>query len=747
MEEITVEGQVVAILFKNEDNKYYIARIISKETGEEVTISGYFPLLALEQNYAFKGKYIDHRKYGRQFQAVSYTEIRDTSRLGIINYLSSDLFTGIGPATARKIYQAFGEGCIEKILANKNILKQLKFNDLRINRFIEELKLNVFSEKVLIKLLDYGISAKIAAKLISKYNYEAAGVIEKNPYQLIDEVYGIGFLKADEIALKIGVKPESPLRLKEALLYVLNNICQNLGFTYLTRDQLLEAASDFLNRHTMIENNLIIENLDKMIKDEDIIDENGRYYLKIIHKAENIVCQKTLNLLNNPRPEYADADLEKIIKEVENEIKIEYTKSQREAIFKALTNNISIITGGPGTGKTTVLEGFLKTYARLRKVSLNVERSDQVMLMAPTGKAAKRLFDKTGFFAATIHRQLGYDFEGNFEHNETNPLPCDLIIVDEFSMVDIILARHLFSSLKEKCQILIVGDADQLPSVGPGNLLNDLIASKKIPVISLKEIHRQAMDSKIIELSYNIKEGITEGNFISSGKDITYIHSPTDIETNQSVLSCLNQLTNMRGIDMFFDVQVLAPMYKGESGIDNLNLLIQGALNPDINKPAIQFLERIFRKDDKVLQTKNQPDKGIMNGDVGRIIDIFKDISKRDVVKIDFDGNVIELLRDELKDLVHAYAISVHKSQGSEYKFIILPVVRGYGFMLRKKLIYTAVTRAKEHLIIIGDINYLKAGVKRFEDQRQTYMKERLMNFEENSEDLAKNEISPYDFM
>lgn len=759
-----LEGYVTHYLFHNKENSYSIAKFQDANALDEWIITGYFPEFPKDVLYRFYGAFIKHPKYGQQYKVSTFEKMQDTTEEGIVAYLSSDFFHGIGPATAKAIYQALGPQCLDKILADKRVLEPLGLSKVKIERLYQALKDNHALENVLVKLYAYGLTSKMAMKLFNHYGNDTLTRIHENPYRLMDEVEGIGFKRADEIALTLGFDPEDHLRLKAALSYVLKHISHQEGFAYLKVSQLLEASITFLNKTHEVKEKTLETAYEELVNEKKVIVEEDRVYLTTLFMAEKVISEKIQAMLEMKTHYTTDDTREKLLLEAlrvaEIKQQITYTKSQKDAIMTALTEPLSIITGGPGTGKTTVILGVLHAYAFIQGIELNNDMMKKVALMAPTGRAAKRMQEATRLEAYTIHRHLGYTFEGDFTYSEAYPLPQELIIIDEVSMVDYYLMKQLMGAILPTTQVIFVGDEDQLPSVGPGQILKDLLDANVIQTIRLKEIHRQAADSSIIGLSHAIKHGSLDDLAFDHASDVSlYASSKEGIE---AIMLEQFQALQAAGYDVLEEVQVLIPMYKSDVGIDYFNRLLQATLNPKSDK-FLKFGDQTFKVGDKVIQLINDPLKGVMNGDVGRVIDVFRGLENNQVTPylvVDFDQTTVKYKTEELDELKHAYAISIHKSQGSEYKVVILPIARSYSIMLRRKLIYTAITRAKQKLIMIGELHLLKGAIARTDEARQTSLAWRLnqqkplnkakihdpdIPFDELGEDL--NDISPYDFM
>ena len=559
-------------------------------------------------------------------------------------------------------------------------------------------------------------------KLYDAYGNNAANKIEENPYFLIDEVEGFGFKKSDSLALNLGFKEDDIRRIKASILYTLNFVCYQQGFTFLTDEQLLNSAKKLLNDNPLISEQVFLDALKMLEEDNKIIKENDKYYDSYLYKCEEKVANKLLKISKDKSP-YKEEKVKKSLEYIESLISIKYTPLQKDAIINALSSKLSIITGGPGTGKSTILNGILMTYANMNNLSIGSDELDyKVTLVAPTGRAAKRMTETTNMKATTIHKALGYNYTGEFCHFENNPLMCSLLIIDEASMLDISIASSLFSSLSNKCQIILVGDANQLPSVGPGNLLADLISTSIFKTTRLNQIMRQANDSNIIALSHMILNEKIDYSIFSRKKDLFfYNYDAKDII--EGIYKILDNFIASGG-NLHTQIQILVPMYAGVAGIDAINLAIQERYNKEEEKILKREL-KLFKKNDKVLQLKNDAELDIMNGDIGRILDIIK-IEDKDAMLIDFDGRVVTYYASNLDNLSLAYAISIHKSQGSEFDNVIMPVIPSYFIMLKKKIIYTAATRAKKKLIVLGKMESIESAIHRMDYQRQTSLYQRI---------------------
>ncbi|MDX9691412.1 MAG: ATP-dependent RecD-like DNA helicase [Acholeplasmataceae bacterium] len=735
----TIQGKVKNYVFHNDENSYSIARVIS-DNQEIITIVGYFPVVSEDIVYEFSGSWIKHQTYGDQFKVESFKKCETQSATGLISYLSSSYFHGIGQKTAEKIVYHFGVDAIQKILKDKRILKEVGLSAIRIEKFYQQLIENQTNEHILVALYGYGLSGKLSMKLLSKYQMLTIEKLEENPYRLIDDIEGIGFIKADEIAGKLGISKDDLRRTKAAVIYAMQYIAYQNGDIYLSYEQLIHYTTQVLGIDTDVG-----EAINHLVDEQRLIIEDNRYYLYLSYHTEIQLAKEINNILDHPV--HVDLSyMETILDSVELQKNISYTAYQKKAILTSLSSSFSVITGGPGTGKTTIIDGLLDVYRIYHKLgNKNPFLGEKIALMAPTGRAAKRMKELLDMDAKTIHRHLGYSYDGDFTFDQSNPLPQDLIIIDEASMIDLFLAKKLLSAIKPNAQVIIVGDVDQLPSVGPGQVLADLIESEVIPVIRLHEIHRQAKDSKIISLAKSVNEQqLTHDDLVSDGDVYLYKAS---VEKIKEVIIKQVQGALSEGYSMIDDIQVLAPMYKGEIGIDRLNQILQEKFNPN-QKDSMTFGDKTYYPNDKVIQLVNDPERMIMNGDIGVVKEIKTNAKDEKCMIVLFDDNEVMYEKADLDELNLAYAISIHKSQGSEYKIVILPMIRNYMHMLKKELIYTAITRAKKYLLILGDMNLLIYAANHLSEKRQTTLSLRLSGkIQESHQEEDDDDISPYDFM
>ncbi len=727
-------GRIVRTVFRNKENSYTIYKI-ELENGDIETITGNLPVLSIDTLYEFEVSETNHPIYGIQYKVESFSQVEKQNTDGLIKYLSSELFTGIGPKRAERIVNNFGDDAISKIIENKNILKAIGFKPVQIERLYQELLKEAHLEIVMKELFKYDITLLMATKLYNTYGKDTLEVIKENPYRTIDDIHGISFKRADELASKLGFAYDHPTRIEAGLIYALETLLLQTGNTYVEE---LEFSKFINNIISDIEKEKINYHLENLIKTKKIILEGNTYTIPKIREAEVNISKYIKNFKSETivTDEIFDAN----IKQVERILNISYTELQKEAIKQSIKNPISIITGGPGTGKTTVLSGVLMVYARL--FGLDLERETityKIGLCAPTGRASRRMEEVMNVKAFTIHRLLGYDYEGIFHYGKDNLLPQDLIIIDEGSMIDIFLMEQLLSAIMPAAKVIIVGDKDQLPSVGPGQVLEDIILSGEVKVIELSEIHRQAKNSHIIEFSNEINHQTVSNYSYDTKEDLIFMK----LEESK-IINTLIRLTEEalnEGYDLYEDMQILIPIYKGKTGIDAVNKEMQNYFIKE-KEEYLQYGSNFFYVGDKVIQLTNDPKKNIMNGDIGVIRKIITTKDDKYLI-INFSGMDVEYERSNLEDLSLAYAISVHKSQGSEYKIVYMPLVRSYSHMLRKELLYTGVTRAKAYLYLLGELPLIEKASKILNEKRKTRLKTYLQ--QKNKKIFKK--VSPYEFL
>lgn len=707
----------------------------------EIIITGTMADIMEGEDYTFWGQLSQHPKYGQQLQLSRYQRAKPSSS-GLIKYFSSDHFKGIGKKTAERIVSLYGDNTIDKILDDPSKLEDINgFSKANREAFVAKLRINYGTEQIIAALVELGLSNRIAFQIYDQYKEEAVERVRTNPYQLVEDIQGIGFKMSDKLAQEIGIADSAPERFRAALLHSLLEQSISQGDTYIEARDLLAYAIDLLEDSRQIECNpaQVAQELSHLISDEKVYNAGTKIFDASLFTAEEGIKNQLQRLLDTPFEKQISQDkIEKEVQAIEKEFAISYDQVQKDAIYKALTSKVFILTGGPGTGKTTVIRGILEAYARINDIDLN-KKDLPIILAAPTGRAARRMNELTGLPSATIHRHLGLNGDNDYQAME-DYLDCDLLVVDEFSMVDTWLANQLLGAISSNTQIIIVGDSDQLPSVGPGQVLADLLKITSLPQIALRKIFRQSADSTIVDLANQMRQGILPVDFRDKKADRSYFdampqHVPTMV--TKIVASAVKS-----GIPAD-EIQILAPMYKGQAGINNLNQLMQELLNPLDNGTEFVFNEIHFRKGDKVLHLVNDAQLNVFNGDIGYITDLIPakyTESKQDEIMMDFDGSEVTYPRNEWLKITLAYAMSIHKSQGSEFQVVILPITRQSGRMLQRNLIYTAVTRSKSKLILLGEHSAFDYAIKNEGDKRKTFLVQRFDQdlTTDSSDQLAK---------
>lgn len=701
MKDNFIKGYLYKEIYRNEMNGYMVGLFKIKDNNIDydddiIHITGVLPRLSEKKEYILYGELVVHNKYGKQFNVTSFDINLPTKEEELVVFLSSDLFP-IGEVTAKRIVDTYHEETINKILENKDCLQIIpRLNKQKIDKIYNTLLEYQSTSNIVLELTKLGFDMKDSLSLLNKYNKKILDNVNNNVYDLID-TDDMSFIKIDEIALSMGITDTDDRRIKALIVYIMKSLCFNNGDTYL----LLEEISSTLANYISITSEKLDYLMLKLVKDKKIIIEDKRYYLRKFYEAEKYICERLCFL--NDMSITSDISIDKYIDNKEKDNNIKYDELQKKAIHSGVNNNITIITGGPGTGKTTIVKAIVNILIHEKKI-----KKDDIALLAPTGRASKKLMETTSISASTIHKYLGWDKDTNtFATDEYCPNSQKYVIVDEVSMIDTLLMEALLKGIRRDTKLILVGDYYQLPSVSEGQVLKDIIDSDCLPVIRLNQIYRQSEGSYILNLAYDIKnKNISEDLFIKKD-DYLYINSDND-NTSSYIKEIVKKALKKGYTDR--EVQVLAPMYKSLNGIDNLNIILQDLFNPKTDsKREIKVGDIIFREYDKVLQLVNDPDNNVYNGDIGYIEEIIISKEKKIVnqININYDGTIVNYTPDKFINFRHGYAISIHKAQGSEFDMVIMPITNSFKRMLNNKLIYTGVTRAKKSLVVVGDLSLI----------------------------------------
>ncbi len=726
--DIYIKGHYQRSIYQN-SNGYHIGLFKVKETNspqatpfldKTITFTGYFHELNDMDTYLFFGQIVEHPKYGMQFSVSSYERCKPEEKDAIVEFLTSGLFKGIGEKKAKAIVDVLGKDTLQIILENPdNLILIPGITKTNIDTLHNKLKEYESSYETVLYLSNLGFSTKDSMLVYNYYKDRVKEVIEEDIYQLEYSIYELNFKKIDRIALKNGIEKDSFVRVRAAILYIMEEVSNTYGHSYFYYDEIFQYLPRVLL--VRVSDEVYKCAMESLLTDIMVVNKEDRYYLKDMWEAETLIV-KRFRLLAHKEDEVFK-NLEDKLTEMENVFGITYNDDQRQAILDSIRKNFLIITGGPGTGKTTIMKGIIELYKEVHKLSYE-KLAERVQLLAPTGRAAKRMSDATLMPASTIHRFLKWQKETNkFQVNEYHKSKAEVVILDESSMVDTLLMASLLRGISANCKVIMVGDSYQLPSVGPGQVLHDLISSSKLPVIELKELYRQGKDSNILSLAYDVRKGEVFDDVFNKEEDLTFIECSDD-----DVISNLMDVSSTFKDLSYKNFQILAPMYKTNCGIDMINQRLQVIFNPkDKSKKEFVVGDVIFREGDKVIELTNMPEENIYNGDIGIISQIVTQPAKK--ITIDFDGNEVTFTAANFNKFRLAYAISIHKAQGSEFDVVVMPIVQGYRKMLYRKLVYTGITRSKKMLYLIGDKNALRQAVNNTSsDIRRTTIKDFLEN-------------------
>lgn len=712
-----IKGNFKKYIYKS-DNGFTVGLFNIKETNidydsKTIIFTGHFPLLNELDLYKFEGELVFHDKYGEQFSVSSFEIVLPDDNDNIVSFLSSEIFKGIGASKAKKIVNSLGDNCLNEILDNPDVLDRVngvtaKQKDTIYNCLLEYRS----SYDRMLKITGYGFSVKNAIKIEKFYGADTSYMLE-HPYQIIDDIPDITFPIVDKLKSKFNISDDDIDRTSFGLVYIIENLEFSTGNTYFSYNEIAKAAK-VLN----INSDVLNDAISHLVGEGKIIIDDDKYILTKTYEASTYIAKRILDLSKNTRLE----DFSEQISLVEKRNSITFNKEQKDAITNALNNNFSVITGGPGTGKTTIIKAITSIYKDIYDLSRK-ELNESLVLLAPTGRASKRMSENAHLPSYTIHRFLKWDKDSNsFYVNEENKSEAKIVIIDEASMVDENLLYNLFLGLSSSCKIIMIGDYNQLPSVGAGQVLKDVIESESTIVTYLETLYRQDEKSNINFFAKDIVDGKIDFSLFNESEDLTFI--PCD---ENNLKSTLHEFLDAYKDLSIYDFQILAPMYKGLCGIDNLNIFCQKLLNNNSLKIQIKHGETTFLEDDKVLCLVNNIDSNVFNGDIGEIINI-KTTGKKEII-CDFDDNILELETSSFDDIRLGYVISIHKAQGSEFDVVVLPVLKSYNYMLYRKIFYTAVTRAKKKLIILGEEEALKKAISTNRDEnRKTLLKNFLIN-------------------
>jgi exodeoxyribonuclease V alpha subunit len=715
-EPVTIRGHIEHVTFRNDSNGFTVAKMKISGQKQSITVVGNLPEIMAGEVLELSGEWSNHPKFGNQFTIATFRTILPVTASGIEKYLGSGLIKGIGPVMANRLVQRFGEATLEIIENQPERLVEIEgIGEKRAHQVREAWEAQKEVRDVMIFLQGHGVSAAYATKIYKQYGRKAIEVVKENPYRLAADVFGIGFITADKIAFQLGFSRDSVLRSEAGILYVLSHLMED-GHVYYPYEPLMDKSQEILgvDRDTVLKGfarlvearRIVVEDINQF--EEEFRPNDKAVYLTAFHIAEKGIALKLKALLTHPQG-VRPLDTAKAVEWVQKRLNLQLAEKQCEAVNTALKQKVMVLTGGPGTGKTTIIKAILEIFRRV---------TTKIIMGAPTGRAAKRMSEATEWEAKTLHRLLEWSFKKmEFDRDVEHPLNADLVIMDEASMVDTMLMYHFLRAVPNGAVIILVGDVNQLPPVGPGNVLKDIIASGIVPVVELNEIFRQAMGSLIITNAHRINRGEfpkinDQGN---DSRDFYFIEREEPEQVADTIVDLVStRIPSRFGLDPVHDVQVLTPMHKGVIGAGNLNTVLQKVLNP--SREELVRGGRTYKHGDKVMQIRNDYEREVFNGDIGRIVEIDPE---EQLVKVDFDGRIVDYDYLDLEELILAYAVSVHKSQGSEYPAVVMPIHTAHYILLQRNLIYTAVTRAKKLVVVVGTKKALNIGINNTKTQER----------------------------
>jgi exodeoxyribonuclease V alpha subunit len=715
----TLTGHVERVTFHNPDSGFAVLRVKAKGRRDLVTLVGHLPSAVAGEDVEATGRWVVDKDHGAQFRAESIHTTHPHSPAGIEKYLGSGLIKGIGPHFAKSLFESFGLQVFDVIEQFPSRLTEVRgIGPTRAERITTSWRDQRVIRDIMVFLQGHGLGTARAVRIYKTYNADAIGLVKQNPYRLATDIRGIGFKTADELAARLGIERNSPLRARAGIRYVLQRLTTE-GHCYYPEDKLVQQAVDLLE----IDATVITAALDHEIRERSLVrdavtGEPARIYLNFLHYAECELATRLKRLQSGAHP-LPSIDTQKALAWVEQKVGLQLAEAQRAAVAMAARSKVLIITGGPGVGKTTIVNSILKIL---------MAKQLRCVLCAPTGRAAKRLIEATGCGAKTIHRLLEFDpAKGTFKHNAERPLAADLVLVDEVSMIDLPLAYALLEAIPSQAALILVGDVDQLPSVGPGAVLGDLIASQAIPTVRLTEVFRQAAQSRIVQAAHAVNAGrMPRLDERDSASDFFFVPAEDPEVGVRCVVEVVAERIPRRfGFNPIGDIQVLTPMQRGVLGARHLNQALQARLNPGQDgQAAVERFGYTFRVGDRVLQTANNYGKDVFNGDLGVVAQVEMEESE---LQVDFDGRKVAYDFGELDELVTAYAMTIHKSQGSEFPAVVIPVHTQHYMMLHRNLLYTGITRGRKLVVVVGTPRAVAIAVKRGEARlRHAALRERL---------------------